>query len=245
MAKEKVSAVSNQGYIVSLQEVLIRQEEHIILRDVDFSVKPGEFVYMIGRVGSGKSSLLKTLYGEIPLREGNGFAVGYDLRKLKSKDIPWLRRRMGIIFQDFQLLIDRNVYDNLLFVLKATGWKNNMEMDHRIRQVLSEVDMVHKGYKMPHQLSGCEQQRIAIARALLNKPDLILADEPTGNLDPDTSDELMKLLHQICNSDDGKAVIMATHNYNLIKKYPGRTVKCEDTRLTEAQQEEIDFDQLM
>lgn len=243
MKEEKVATVNNQGHIVALENALIRQEEHIILRDVNLTIKPGEFLYMIGRVGSGKSSLLKTLYGEIPLREGAGFVVGYDLLKIKPKHIPWLRRRMGIIFQDFQLLIDRNVYDNLLFVLKATGWKNQVEMDHRIREVLSEVDMVHKGYKMPHQLSGGEQQRVAIARALLNKPDLILADEPTGNLDPDTSDELMKLLHQICT--DGRTVIMATHNYNLIKKFPGRTLKCEDTRLTEKQQEEIDFDQMI
>lgn len=243
MKEDKVATVNNAGHIVDLENALIRQEEHIILRDVNLTIKPGEFLYMIGRVGSGKSSLLKTLYGEIPLREGSGFAVGYDLLKIKAKHIPWLRRRMGIIFQDFQLLIDRNVYDNLLFVLKATGWKNQVEMDHRIREVLSEVDMVHKGYKMPHQLSGGEQQRVAIARALLNKPDLILADEPTGNLDPDTSDELMKLLHQICK--DGRTVIMATHNYNLIKKFPGRTLRCEDTRLTEKQQEEIDFDQMI
>jgi len=234
--------VNNAGYVVELENALIRQQEHIILRDVNLSIKPGEFLYMIGRVGSGKSSLLKTLYGEIPLREGTGFAVGYDLLKIKTRNIPSLRRRMGIIFQDFQLLTDRNVYDNLYFVLKATGWKNQVEMDHRIREVLSEVDMVHKGYKMPHQLSGGEQQRIAIARALLNKPDLILADEPTGNLDPDTSDELMKLLHQI--SKDGNTVIMATHNYNLIKKFPGRTLRCEDTRLTEKEQEEIEFDKM-
>jgi cell division transport system ATP-binding protein len=244
MAKEKkITTVNNDGHIVALENALIRQDEHIILRDVNFQVRPGEFLYLIGRVGSGKSSLLKTLYAEIPLREGTGFAAGYQLNKLKTKEVPGLRRRMGIVFQDFQLLIDRNVYDNLLFVLRATGWKNQTEMDHRIREVLSEVDMVHKGYKMPHQLSGGEQQRVAIARALLNKPDLLLADEPTGNLDPDTSDDLMKLLHQISN--DGKTVLMATHNYNLIKKFPGRTVRCQDTRLTEAPQEEINFDELL
>lgn len=242
MAKQPVSAVNTNGNVVELENSLIRQEEHIILRDVNLAVRPGEFVYLIGRVGSGKSSLMKTLYGEIPLREGEGFAVGYKLNTLKTREIPWLRRRMGIVFQDFQLLIDRNVYDNLLFVLKATGWKNKQEMDHRIREVLAVVDMVHKGYKMPHQLSGGEQQRIGIARALLNKPELILADEPTGNLDPDTSDDLMKLLHKICK--DGKTVIMATHNYNLIKKFPGRTMRCQDTRLSESRQEEIDFDQL-
>lgn len=243
MAKKDLPAVNNEGCIIEINNALIRQDEHIILKDVNLKVKPGEFLYLIGRVGSGKSSLLKTLYGEIPLREGQGFVVGFDLHALKEKHIPWLRRRMGIVFQDFQLLIDRSVYDNLLFVLKATGWKNQVDMDYRIREVLAEVDMVHKGYKMPHQLSGGEQQRIGIARALLNKPDLLLADEPTGNLDPDTSDELMSLLHKI--SKDGKTVIMATHNYNLIKKFQGRTVKCHDARLTESEQEEIDFDQLL
>lgn len=243
MSKEAKPAVNNKGNIVELTDSMIRQEENIILRDVNLSVRAGEFLYLIGRVGSGKSSLLKTIYGELPLKHGEGFVVGYQLSLLRTREIPWLRRRMGIIFQDFQLLIDRNVYDNLFFVLKATGWKNKVDMDHRVRQVLSEVDMVHKGYKMPHQLSGGEQQRIGIARALLNKPDLILADEPTGNLDPDTSDDLMKLLQQICS--DGRTVIMATHNYNLIKKFPGRTVRCEDMRLTETMQEEIDFDQLI
>ncbi len=243
MSKVPASVVNDKGFIVELTDVMVRQEENIILRDLNLSVRPGEFLYMIGRVGSGKSSLLKTIYGELPLRHGKAFVAGYNVDALKTREIPWLRRKMGIIFQDFQLLIDRNVYDNLFFVLKATGWKNKLEMDHRVRQVLSEVDMVHKGYKMPHQLSGGEQQRVGIARALLNKPDLILADEPTGNLDPDTSDDLMKLLHQICS--DGKTVIMATHNYNLIKKFPGRTVRCEDTRLNETMQEEIDFDQLI
>lgn len=243
MAKQPSSLVNNNGNIVELENVLVRQREHIILRDVNVKVKPGEFVYLIGRVGSGKSSLMKTLYGEIPLLEGEGFAVGYNLKSLKTKDMPWIRRRMGIVFQDFQLLTDRNVYDNLLFVLKATGWKNVQEMDHRVREVLSVVDMVHKGYKMAHELSGGEQQRIGIARALLNTPNLILADEPTGNLDPDTSDELMKLLHKICG--EGTAVIMATHNYNLIKKFPGRTLRCQDTRLTESEPEEIDFNNLL
>ncbi len=241
MAITKIPVVNEKGCIVEMSDVIVRQEENIILRDVNLSVRPGEFLYLIGRVGSGKSSFLKTIYAELPLKHGKGFVAGYKLQTLKNREIPWLRRKMGIVFQDFQLLIDRNVYENLFFVLKATGWKNRVEMDHRVRHVLSEVDMVHKGYKMPHQLSGGEQQRIGIARALLNKPELILADEPTGNLDPDTSDELMKLLHRI--SGDGKTVIMATHNYNLIKKFPGRTVKCEDIRFTETMQEEIDFDQ--
>ncbi|MDG5800334.1 ATP-binding cassette domain-containing protein [Marinilabiliaceae bacterium ANBcel2] len=244
MADKNRSVVSSNGNVIEMVDVLVRQAEHIILRDVNLDVRPGEFIYMIGRVGSGKSSLLKTIYGEIPLFEGDGFVLGYELKRLKSRDIPFLRRKMGIVFQDFQLLSDRNVYDNLLFVLKATGWKHYKEIDHHIRNVLSEVDMVHKGYKMPHQLSGGEQQRIGIARALLNEPDLILADEPTGNLDPDTSDELMELLHNICNNND-KTVIMATHNYNLIKKFPGRTLKCENTRLFETRQEEIDFDRLI
>lgn len=243
MFKTSLPVVNDKGFILELNDVMVRQDENIILRDLNLSVRAGEFLYMIGRVGSGKSSLLKTIYGELPLKHGKGFVAGYQLHSLKSKEIPWLRRKLGIVFQDFQLLIDRNVYDNLFFVLKATGWKNRLEMDHRVRKVLSEVDMVHKGYKMPHQLSGGEQQRISIARALLNTPDLILADEPTGNLDPDTSDELMKILQQI--SSDGKTVIMATHNYNLIKKFPGRTVRCEDMQLTEAMQEEIDFDHLI
>jgi len=243
MGKEEIPVVNNNGNIIEITDGLVRQREHIILRDVDFSVKPGEFVYLIGKVGSGKSSLLKTFYGDLPFQEGYGFAAGYRLRQLRNRDLPFLRRRMGIVFQDFQLLTDRNVYENLTFVLKATGWKNQTEMDHRVRDVLSKVDMVHKGYKMTHQLSGGEQQRVGIARALLNKPDLILADEPTGNLDPDTSDDLLELLHSIC--EEGKTVVMATHNYVLIKKFPGRTLRCENTRLTESATEEIDFDQLI
>jgi len=240
MKQSDLKITNEKGNIVEFRNVRIRQEEHIILREVNLEVKPGEFVFLIGKVGSGKSSLLKTMYHELPLNEGYGFVAGYKLRDIKSKEVPFLRRRMGIVFQDFQLLSDRSVYENLQFVLKATGWKNKKEMDVRIREVLAQVDMVHKGYKMPHQLSGGEQQRIGIARSLLNNPDLILADEPTGNLDPDTSDELMVILQSICRS--GKTVIMATHNYNLIKKFPGRTIRCEDTRLTEQQQQEFDFE---
>ncbi len=232
MGKESQSVVNNNGNIIEISEGLIRQNEHIILRDVSLSVKPGEFVYLIGRVGSGKSSLLKTLYGELPFLDGNGFAVGFNLKGLKMSNMPYLRRKMGIVFQDFQLLTDRNVYNNLHFVLKATGWKDQKEMDHAIRDVLSKVDMVHKGYKMPFQLSGGEQQRVGIARALLNQPDLILADEPTGNLDPDTSDDLLRLLHQICK-EEKKTVVMATHNYGVMEKFSGRTLRCENTRLTE------------
>ena len=241
--KKPLSITNQKGNIIELNDVMIRREEHIILRNVELSLKPGEFLYLIGKVGSGKSSLLKTLYCDIPFMHGNAFVLGYNLQSVKTKEIPSLRRKMGIIFQDFQLLIDRTVYENLIFVLKSTTKKNRKEIDHRVREVLSEVDMVHKGYKMPHQLSGGEQQRVGIARALLNKPDLILADEPTGNLDPETSDDLMNLLHKI--SKDGTAIIMATHNYNLIKKFTGRTVRCEDAHVSEPIQEEIDFDQLI
>lgn len=242
MDKTPQKTVNAEGNIVDFNNVYIRQQEHLILQNVNFQIKPGEFVYLIGKVGTGKSSLLKTMYNELPLQEGHGFVAGYHLKGVKKKQVPFLRRKMGIVFQDFQLLSDRTVYNNLLFVLKATGWKNKKDIDKRIREVLSHVDMVHKGYKMPHQLSGGEQQRIGIARALLNEPDLILADEPTGNLDPDTSDELMLLLRRIC--EGGRTVIMATHNYNLLKKFPGRTIRCEDTRLSESKQEEIDFNLL-
>ncbi len=234
--------LNDNNNIIELNKVLIRQSENVVLRDVNLSVPAGEFVYLIGKVGSGKSSLLKTLYCELPLIEGDAFVAGFDLKQIKRKQIPFLRRKMGIIFQDFQLLSDRSVYDNLFFVLKATDWKNRKEMDRRIREVLDLVDMENKGYKMPHQLSGGEQQRIAIARSLLNSPDLILADEPTGNLDPETTDDLLKLMHKI--SQDGKTILMATHNYNLIKRFPGRTIRCEDARLIEAETEVIDFDLL-
>ncbi len=229
--KQDVTIENKQQNIVEFKNTVIRHRENIVLKDVQLEVKKGEFIYLIGKVGSGKSSLLKAIYAEIPVTEGYVFAVGYDLKKIKARNIPFLRRKMGIIFQDFQLLGDRSVYENLNFVLKATGWKNKKEMDKRIREVLSQVDMVHKGYKMPHMLSGGEQQRIGIARALLNAPDLILADEPTGNLDPETTNELMVLLQKI--SAEGKTVIMATHNYGMIDKYKGRILKCEDTRLKE------------
>ncbi|MCW3807605.1 cell division ATP-binding protein FtsE [Plebeiibacterium marinum] len=234
MSRKKNTSIENdKGNIVELKNAVIRHRENIVLKDVNLEVKKGEFIYLIGKVGSGKSSLLKSIYAEIEVSDGDIFAVGYDLKKMKTKHIPYLRRKMGIIFQDFQLLSDRTVYDNLSFVLKATGWKNKKEIDTRIREVLTQVDMVHKGYKKPHQLSGGEQQRIGIARALLNEPDLILADEPTGNLDPETTNELMVLLQKI--SEMGKTVIMATHNYGMIDKYKGRILKCEDTRLKENQ----------
>ncbi len=223
--------INDNGNIVEILGATVMQEDNIVLRDVNLEIKAGEFVYIIGRVGSGKSSLLKTLYAELPFEGRSGFVAGFDLRTLRASDVPFLRRRMGIVFQDFQLLSDRPVYDNLEFVLKATGWRKKVDMDKRIREVLAQVDMINKGYKKPHQLSGGEQQRIAIARALLNSPDLILADEPTGNLDPDTTDELMRLLLQINAS--GKSVVMATHNHNVISKFPARTIECDNSLLIE------------
>jgi len=215
--------------IVKLQDASIFQKEHLVLANVDIEVKHNEFIYLIGSTGSGKSSLLKTLYGDLPLKSGQGEVCGYDLRKLKDSEIPFLRRRMGIVFQDFQLLTDRSVNDNLLFVLKATGWKDKLKIENKIKEVLRKVGMGTKGFKMPYELSGGEQQRVAIARALLNDPDLILADEPTGNLDPGTSEEIMILLQQI--SDNGRAILMATHDYSLILKFPNKTLKCEDSKV--------------
>lgn len=229
-----------QGNIIELRSAAIMQEDNIVLRDVNIEILEGEFVYIIGKVGSGKSSLLKTLYAELPFVGDSGWVAGYDLDKIKHNEIPYLRRKMGVVFQDFQLLSDRSVYDNLEFVLRATGWKSKSEIDKRIREVLSKVDMVHKGYKMPHQLSGGEQQRIAIARALLNNAQLILADEPTGNLDPDTTDDLMRLLQEINKA--GITILMATHNYNVIKKFDHRTLKCEASMVQEVRNEEIEFD---
>lgn len=228
---EPKSNVNENGNIIEIHNATVSQEDNIVLRDVNIEIKAGEFVYVIGRVGSGKSSLLKTFYAELPFDGKSGFVAGYDLQKLRSGDIPFLRRRMGIVFQDFQLLSDRSVYDNLEFVLKATGWRKKVDMDRRIREVLAQVDMINKGYKRPHQLSGGEQQRIAIARALLNSPSLILADEPTGNLDPDTTMDLMKLLVQINAS--GVSVVMATHNHNVIASYPARTLECDNSLLTQ------------
>ncbi|MGC9471179.1 MAG: cell division ATP-binding protein FtsE [Bacteroidales bacterium] len=229
--------------VVELKQATIAQNDHLVMKDVNMEVSKGEFVYLIGRVGSGKTSLIRTINAEIPLKEGTGFVAGFDLGKIRRRQIPLLRRKLGIVFQDFQLLTDRSVYDNLAFVLRATGWKNKKEINHRIAEVLEKVGMGYKGYKMPNQLSGGEQQRVVIARALLNNPELILADEPTGNLDPETSDGIMAVLTEIRNS--GRAVVMATHNYNLLKKYPSRTLKCDKERLTELEPSgEIDFDNL-
>ncbi len=230
--------------VISFNKASIFHGDHLVLTDVSFSVNPGEFVYLIGKVGSGKTSLIKTLSAELPLKKGEAVAVGYALHALKKKQIPFLRRKMGIVFQDFQLLTDRNVYDNLAFVLQATGWKKKNNPTQRIKDVLEKVGLSTKGYKMPHQLSGGEQQRVSIARALLNDPALILADEPTGNLDPETSTEIMNLLVDIKNS--GQAVLMITHNYTLLKKFPFRTIKCENEHTSEVETlQEIDFSSLM
>lgn len=217
--------------IVDYKNVEIHRKELVVLKNVSFALEEGEFVYLIGRVGSGKSSLLKSLYAEIPIASGDAHILDYDLMNIKKKHIPLLRRNLGIVFQDFQLLTDRTVYENLEFVLRATGWKDTNEIDERIDQTLHQVGMANKSYKMPHELSGGEQQRVVIARALLNNPKMILADEPTGNLDPETGHQIICLLRSI--SENGTAVIMATHNIELVKEFPCRTLKCEDKALTE------------
>lgn len=223
----------DQNQIIKLEDVSIFIRNMLILNQVNLHINQGEFVYLIGKTGSGKSSLLRVLYGDLPVTEGTAEFVDYDLTKLKRNQIPFLRRKLGIVFQDFQLLSDRSAFDNLKFILKATGWKKNNEMTDRIDLVLDKVGLGTKGYKYPHQLSGGEQQRLAIARALLNEPDVILADEPTGNLDPETTAGIMDLLFDISKS--GRAVLMATHNYTLFEKYPARIVKCELGKIIESQ----------
>ena len=220
--------------ILFLRNVTIYQEEKVILTNVNLEVNQGEFIYLIGKTGSGKSSFMKTLYADLPLTEGQSNIVNFDLASLKEDDIPFLRRKLGIVFQDFKLLPDRTVNENMIFVLKATGWIDLVDMQNKIDEVLDKVDMKSFSSKMPHQLSGGEQQRVAIARALLNDPELILADEPTGNLDPQTSIEVMEVLRKINAS--GKTVIMATHDYALLMKYPSKTLKCEDSNIFEVVQ---------
>jgi len=211
--------------IIQLSNINVFQKKRLVLSNINLNVFPGEFIYLIGKTGSGKSSLLQIIYADLPINQGVANVCSFDLLKIRKKEIPFLRRKLGIVFQDFQLLDDRNIEQNLIFVLKATGWKEKDKIKQRIVEVLEAVGLIDKSKTMPHNLSGGEQQRISIARALLNHPDIILADEPTGNLDPETSNGIMKLLFQI--SDSGKTVIMATHNYNIIHKFPGRIVKCE------------------
>ena len=220
--------------IVDLKDVSIFQKKNLVLSDINLTIEKGDFVYLIGKTGSGKSSLLKVLYGDLTLQKGSGKVVDFDLSSLKESEIPYLRRKIGIVFQDFKLLPDRTVFENLEFVLKATGWEDKKQIQERIDRVLTKVQVQTKSFKYPHQLSGGEQQRVAIARALLNDPELILADEPTGNLDPETSVEIMKVLREI--NDSGRAILMATHDYALILKFPAKTIKCDMGRLFEVVQ---------
>ena len=220
--------------ILELKDASIFQGESLVLANVNVEVYKGDFVYLIGKTGTGKSSFMKTLYGDLPLTEGEGHIVDFNLKTLKEKEIPFLRRKLGVVFQDFKLLTDRTVNDNLLFVLKATGWKEKDKMNTRVEEVLTKVDMKTKGFKFPHELSGGEQQRIAIARALLNNPELILADEPTGNLDPQTSVEVMEVLQDI--NKNGNTILMATHDYALLLKYPSKTLKCDENQVYEVVQ---------
>jgi cell division transport system ATP-binding protein len=223
--------MSTSGPIIELHDCRIFQRENLILNNVDLTVHAGEFIYLIGRTGSGKSSLMRTLYGDLRLMEGEGHVAGFDLRTLKRKQVPYLRRKIGIVFQDFQLLGDRSVNENLMFVMRSTGWTDTKAMDNRIQEVLDKVGLGNKGYKMPHELSGGEQQRVSIARALVNDPELILADEPTGNLDPETTEEIVDLLFSI--SQGGRSVIMATHDYTHMKKVNARVVRCQEGKVLE------------
>ena len=223
--------------VLSLNDVTIYQDNNAVLSNINLEVFPGEFLYIIGKTGTGKSSFMKTLYADLKLKEGRGSFVDFDLARLRESDIPYLRRKIGIVFQDFKLLPDRNVYDNLYFVLNATGWSEKREMDVKINEVLDKVGMKNSIHKMPHQISGGEQQRVAVARALLNDPEVILADEPTGNLDPQTSVEVMQLLREI--NQNGKTIIMATHDYALLMKFPSKTLKCDNGTLFEVVQRTV------
>lgn len=228
----EAQAPVTKGPLASVKGAYVYQGQTLVLNNVSMQVNAGEFVYLIGKTGSGKSSLLKTLYGDLSLDQGTGECVGYKLEKLKKKDVPFLRRKLGIVFQDFQLLTDRSVAENLIFVMKATGWKDSKKMQQKVDEVLTLVGIQTKGFRMPHELSGGEQQRVVIARALLNDPELILADEPTGNLDPDTSDDIMQLLKRI-NLETHTAILMATHNYLLIEKFPARIIRCANGNVTD------------
>ncbi len=227
--------------IIELKSCSILQQDHLVLSDVNLKVEKGEFIYLVGRVGSGKTSLIRTLNAQLPLTDGEGWVAGFNLRTIKKREIPQLRRKLGIVFQDFQLLTDRSVHENLEFALRATGWNSKVAIEDRIREVLEKVSLQNKGFKMPHQLSGGEQQRVVIARALLNDPEIILADEPTGNLDPETSEEIHILLKSI--SSTGRAVVMSTHKHSLVKKFPARTMRCENGKLvqTESDDQEIEL----
>ena len=229
--------------IIEFKNASISQRDGLVLKEINLQLKRGEFLYIIGRVGSGKTSLIKTINADLPLKTGSATVCGFKLEELSQKSVPLLRRKLGVVFQDFQLLTDRNVSQNLEFVLRATGWKEKKEIGQRIDEVLDKVGLGYKGFKMPKQLSGGEQQRVVIARALLNNPDVILADEPTGNLDPETSHGIMEILFEICTS--GRAVIMATHNHSILKNCPARTMKCDQGTLFELDKtEEIDFEPL-
>lgn len=237
---EIVQAADPAPVLVEMSEAVIANDGNIILADVDITIRKGEFVYLLGKVGSGKSSIIKTLIAELPLKKGEAAVAGYNLRKIKRRHIPFLRRKLGVIFQDFQLLMDRSVEDNLLFVLEATGWKKRSQMAARAREVLEMVGLEDKAGKMPHQLSGGEQQRVAIARAFLNNPQVILADEPTGNLDEETATDIMNLFMKI-HAEQQPAVLMVTHNRELYKRYPGRVLICEEGSVREMEQE-IEFE---
>ncbi|MEQ6166363.1 MULTISPECIES: ATP-binding cassette domain-containing protein [unclassified Ekhidna] len=225
--------------VVRVSNASIFQEDHTVLSELDFTIDKGEFTYLIGRTGSGKSSLLKTLYADLPLRLGHAEVVGFPINNIKSKDVPYLRRKIGIIFQDFELFYDRSVAENLTFVMKATGWKDPAKMKNRIAEVLMRVGLGAISAKMPHQLSGGEQQRVVIARAMINEPQILFADEPTGNLDPDVSDGILKLFEEINNS--GTAVLMATHNHKFIEKFPHRVLKCEKGRILDSSKEKFEL----